>query len=109
MSHLVYITLYGETDGVILSRLDYIYKGLCNVPLYFHPPSWYLSQKLPTLGLGHKTLIIYGCYITEGGMIIKHLYLSVRFTKNGHKITCLQDGLCVQIYIANLARFKQST
>jgi hypothetical protein len=22
MSHLVYITLYGETDGVILSRLD---------------------------------------------------------------------------------------
>jgi hypothetical protein len=24
MSHLVYITLYGETDGVILSRLDCI-------------------------------------------------------------------------------------
>jgi len=25
MSHLVYITLYGETDVVILSRLDYTY------------------------------------------------------------------------------------
>ena len=24
MSHLVYITLFGETDGVILSRLQYI-------------------------------------------------------------------------------------
>jgi hypothetical protein len=24
MSHLVYITLYGETDGVIISRLDCI-------------------------------------------------------------------------------------
>ena len=28
MSHLVYITLYGETDGVTLSRLDCIYLSI---------------------------------------------------------------------------------
>jgi hypothetical protein len=28
MSHLIYITLYDETDGVILSRLDCMSHGL---------------------------------------------------------------------------------
>ena len=44
MSHLVYITLYGETDDVILSRLD------CNRRLETHP-----SKKITYL-TGWRTL-----------------------------------------------------
>ena len=48
ISHLVYITLYVETDGVILSRLDCIHfklflymMGMAMVVKNFDDPIWY--------------------------------------------------------------------
>jgi hypothetical protein len=48
MSHLIYITLYGETVGVILSRLDCTNNALTNIGL--------VSFKLNTIGVSIRKM-----------------------------------------------------
>ena len=54
MSRLVYITLYGEMDGVMLSRLDCICDSILHVNMFHYlktPYIIFLMQNLSTINI----------------------------------------------------------
>ena len=54
MSHLVYITLFGEADGVTISRLD------CSL-VYVSQPNYQIQNRLATFEVGGLDVRQLGC------------------------------------------------